>query len=100
MVISGQRFHLRIQKLDRPELVAYDRILRRYGAGCYLQETEERPDHWRVPFGVYVPSKMTDEKTEQQKTLTFNFGSIGEILIKKSSMRVMRSTPLRSHEKN
>ena len=100
MVSGRTQFTIRVQKLDRPELVAYDRILRRYGAGCYLQKTEETPDHYRVPFGVYVPSKMMDEKTEQRKTLTFNFGSIGEILIKKSTMKVMRSTPLRSLERN
>jgi len=88
--------HLRVQKLDRPELVAYDRVLRRYGAGCYLQETEEREDHWRVPFGVYVPSKILDEKTEREKILTFNFGNVGEVLIRKSTMRVMKATPLRS----
>ncbi len=100
MVSGRTQFTIRVQKLDRPELVAYDRILRRYGSGCYLQKTEDRADHWRVPFGVYVPSMMMDEKTEQKKTLTFNFGSIGEILVKKSTMRVMRSTPLCSLEKN
>ena len=92
--------HLRVQKLDRPDLVAYDRILRRYGAGCYLHDTEEREDHWRVPFGVYVPSKIVDEKTEKERVLTFNFGNIGEVLIRKSTMRVMKATPLSSLGKN
>ena len=55
-------FHLRVQKLDKPELVAYDRIMRRYGTGCYLHEAEEFGDHWKIPFGVYVPSKIVDEK--------------------------------------
>ena len=100
MVSAKTRFTIRVQKLDRPELVAYDRILRRYGAGCYLQKTEELPDHWKVPFGVYVPSIMKDEKTEQQKTLTFNFGNIGEILVKKTTFGVMKSTSLRSLQRN
>ena len=100
MVSGRTRFTIRVQKLDRPDLVAYDRILRRYGAGCYLQKTEETPDHWKVPFGVFVPSKMKDEKTEQKKTLTFNFGNIGEILIKKSTLGVMKSTSLRSLQRN
>jgi len=100
MVSAKTRFTIRVQKLDRPELVAYDRILRRYGAGCYLQKTEELPNHWRVPFGVYVPSMMKDEKTKQQKTLTFNFGNIGEILVKKSTLGVTKSTPLRSLQRN
>lgn len=94
------RLHLRVQKLDRPELVAYDRILRRYGAGCYLQDIEERQDHWRVPFGVHFPSKIRDEKAEREKILTFNFDNIGEVLIRKSSMKVMKATPLRSLGKN
>jgi hypothetical protein len=101
MMVSGRtRFTIRVQKLDRPELVAYDRILRRYGAGCYLQQTEDVVNHYRVPFGVYVPSVMHDEKTEQRKTLTFNFSNIGEILIKKSTLGVMKSTPLRSLQRN
>jgi hypothetical protein len=85
-----------VRKLDKPELVAYDRILRRYGAGCYLHDTEEKEDHWRVPFGVRVPSKIRDERTEKEKVLTFNFDNIGQVLIRKSSMRVMEATPLRS----
>jgi hypothetical protein len=100
MVSGRTQFTIRVQKLDRPEIVAYDRILRRYGAGCYLQKTQEMPDHWKVPFGVYVPAKMKDEKTAQQKTLTFNFRDIGEILIKKSTLGVMKSTPLRSLQRN
>jgi hypothetical protein len=100
MVSGRTRFTIRVHKLDRPELVAYNRILRRYGAGCYLQQTEELTDHWRLPFGAYIPSKMRDEKTNQQKTLTFNFSNIGEILVRKSTLGVMKSTPLRSVQRN
>jgi hypothetical protein len=96
MGINKTLLHLRVQRLDRPELVAYDRILRRYGGGCYLQTTEERENYWRIPFGVHVPSKIVDEKTEREKVLTFNFGNIGEVLVRKSTMRVMKATPLRS----
>lgn len=93
-------FHLRVQKLDRPELVAFDRIMRRYGTGCYLQNTQEERDYWKIPFGVYVPSKIIDDKTETQKILTFNFGYVGEVLVRKETMKVMKATPLRSLEKN
>lgn len=87
---------LRVQKLDRPELVAYDRVLKHYGAACYLQKTEEREDHWKVPVGAYFQSKIVDEKTEKEQILTFNLQDVGEILVRKSTMRVLAATPLRS----
>ena len=93
-------FHLHVQKLDRPELVAFDRIARRYGEGCYLQKTQEEQDHWKIPFGAYIPSKIIDDKTESQKILTFNFSNVGEVTVRKSTMRVMKATALRSIEKN
>jgi hypothetical protein len=89
-----------VQKLDRPELVAYDRILRRYGAGCYPQEPQEREDHWRVPIGAFLESRVVDEKTDRERILTFNLQNVGEILVKKSTMRVMEATRLRSLGRN
>jgi len=91
---------LRVKKFDRPELVAYDRILKHYGAGCYTQELQEREDHWKVPVGAYVPSRVVDEKTNRERILTFNLQNVGEILVKKSTMRVLRATPLRSLGRN
>lgn len=91
---------LKVKKLNSPELVAYDRILRRYGAGCYPQESQEREDHWKVPVGAYVPSRVVDEKTNRERILTFNLRNVGEILIRKSTMRVLKATPLRSLGKN
>jgi len=94
------RVTLRVQKLDRPELVAYDRILKRYGAGCYPQEPQEREDHWKVPIGAYVPSRVVDEKTNRERIFTFDLRDVGEILVKKSTMRVSAATSLRSLERN
>ena len=94
------RIRIRVQKLDRPELVAYNRILKRYGAGCYPQEPQEREDHWKVPIGAYVLSRVVDEKTSRERILTFNLQNVGEILVRKSTMRVLAATPLRSLGKN
>jgi len=94
------RFTVRVQRLDKPELVAYDRILKRYGAGCYPQGPQEREDHWRVPIGAYVLSKIIDEKTNKERILTFNLQNVGEILVKKSTLRVERATHLRTLGKN
>lgn len=91
---------LRVQKLDKPELVAYDRILKRYGAGCYPQEPQEREDHWKVPIGAFLESRIVDEKTNRERILTFNLQNVGEILVKKSTMRVMAATRLRSLGRN
>ncbi len=94
------RVRLRVQELDRPELVAYDRILKRYGSGCYPQEIEERHDHWKVPVGAYLQSRVIDEKTERERLFTLNFQNVGEILVRKSTMRVLSATPLRTLGKN
>ena len=94
------KFTLRVQRLDKPELVAYNRILKRYGAGCYAQEIQEREEHWRVPIGVYLPSKVINEKTNTTRILTFNLQNVGEILVKKSTLRVERATRLRTLTKN
>jgi hypothetical protein len=91
---------LGVQKLDSPELVAYDRILRRYGAGCFPQEPQDREDHWRVPIGAFLESRIVDEKTKRERILTFNLKNVGEILVKKSTMRIMGATRLRSLGKN
>ena len=91
---------LRVQKPDRPELVAYDRILKRYGAGCYPQQPQDRQDHWRVPVGAYFQSRIVDDKTNRERVLTLNFKNVGEILVNKSTMRVSAATPLRSLGKN
>lgn len=91
---------LRVKRIDRPELVAYDRILRHYGSGCYVQELQEREDHWKVPIGAYFPSKVVDEKTRRERILTFNLQNVGEILVKKSTMRVLKATPLSSLGRN
>jgi len=85
---------LRVQKLDRPELVAYDRILKRYGAGCYPQEPQEKEDHWKVPIGAFLESRIVDEKANRERILTFNLQNVGEILVRKSTMRVMAATRL------
>lgn len=94
------KFTLRVQRLDKPELVAYHRILKRYGTGCYPQEIQEREDYWIVPIGVYLPSKVINEKTNTARILTFNLQNVGEILVKKSTLRVERATRLRTLTKN
>ena len=94
------RFTVRVQRLNNPELVAYNRILKRYGTGCYPQEPEEREDHWRVPIGAYVVSKVVDERTNMERVLTFNLQNVGEILVKKSTLTVERATRLRTLGKN
>jgi hypothetical protein len=94
------RVRLRVQKLDRPELVAYDRILRRYGSSCYTQNLEDRDDHWKVSVGAYLQSKVIDERTEKERVFSLNFKDVGEILVRKSTMRVLSATPLRTLGKN
>lgn len=94
------KFTVRVQRFDKPELVAYNRILKHYGTGCYPQEPQEREDHWEVPVGAFLQSKIVDEKTDRERILTFNMKNVGEILVKKSTMRVERATSLRTLGKN
>jgi len=94
------KFTVRVKKLDKPELVAYDRIFKHYGTGCYPQTPQEKEDHWEVPVGAYFQSKIVNEKTNRERILTFNLQNVGEILVKKSTMRVERATSLRTVGKN
>ena len=94
------RFTVRVQRLHKPDLVAYNRALKRYGTGCYVQEIQEEVDHWRVPIGAYVVSKVINEKTNKERILTFNLQNVGEILVKKSTLGVERATRLKTLEKN
>jgi hypothetical protein len=94
------KFRLRAQDLDQPQLIAYDRILRRYGSSCYPQAVNEESDHWRIPVGVYVQSSVIDEKTEKEKIFNLNFQNVGEVLVRKSTRKIMRATSLGTLGKN
>lgn len=90
------KFTVRVQRHDTPELVAYNRILKRYGTGCYPQNPQEREAHWIVPVGAYVQSKVFDEKRNLERVLTFNLENVGEIVVRKDTMTVERATRLRT----
>jgi hypothetical protein len=90
------RFTLHVQKLDDPYRVAYNRILKHYGPGCYPQEAREEEAHWSVPIGVHIPSRVADEKTETERVFTFNLTHVGELLIRKSTMTIERAPSLAS----
>lgn len=89
-----------MQKLDNPYRVAHNRILKHYGAGCYPQEPREREDRWSVPIGAHIPSRVIDEKTGTERVFTFNLTSVGEILIKKSTMTIEKAPSLASIGRN
>jgi len=94
------KFTVRVQRLDKPELVAYNRIFKHYGTACYPQTPQEREDHWEVPVGAFFQSKVVNEKTSRERILTFDLQNVGEILVKKSTMRVKKATSLRTLRKN
>lgn len=94
------KLRLRVKNLDKPEMVAYDRILRRYGSNCYLQSIEDQSDNWKIPIGAYLQSSIVDERTEKEQILNLNFRNVGEVLIRKSTNRVSKATPLRTLGKN
>jgi hypothetical protein len=94
------KFTVRVQRLDKPELVAYNRIFKHYGTACYPQTPQEKEDYWEVPVGAFFQSKVINEKTSRERILTFDLQNVGEILVKKSTMRVKKATSLRTLRKN
>jgi hypothetical protein len=82
------RLRIEVQKLDTPRKVAFNRIMRYYGAGCFPQDTEDVGDLWKVPIGVHYPSSIVDQKTNTERVFTFHFGNIGEFLLEKSNLRI------------
>jgi len=94
------KFTIYVKKLDNPHRVAYNRILKHYGAGCYPGEPQERDDYWCVPIEAFTPSRVVDEKTSRERILTFHLHNVGELLIKKSTMAIEKAPSLRSIGKN
>ena len=90
------KFTIHVKKPDNPRLVAYDRILKHFGPGCYPGNPQERDDHWCVPIEAFTPSRVIDEKTSQERILTFHLHDIGELWIKKSTMAIEKAPSLRS----
>jgi hypothetical protein len=82
------RMRLEVQKLDTPYKVAFNRIMRYYGAGCFPQKEEDSGNLWRVPIGVHYPSSVVDQKTNIERIFTFHFDNIGEFLLEKPTLRV------------
>ena len=82
------KLRINVQKLDTPYKVAFNRIMRYYGAGCFPQDTEESGNLWKVPIGVHYPSSIVDQKTNTERILTFHFDGIGEFLLEKSTLRI------------
>jgi len=91
---------LYVTKPDNPKRVAYERILNHYGAGCYPKEPQERDDFWYVPLEAFPPSRVIDEKTGSERTLTFHLSDVGEIWIRKSTLTIERASSLSSVRKN
>lgn len=82
------KLRIEVQKLDTPYKVAFNRIMRYYGAGCFPQDTEDAGNLWKVPIGVHYPSSVVDQKTDTERIFTFHFNNIGEFLLEKSTLKV------------
>jgi len=89
------RFTLVVNKLDNPYLVAYDRILRRYGSGCMPKEPIDAGEYWRVPIEAYVPKHIIDEKTNREKILTFQLSNIGDIYVQKDTLKIINAPKIK-----
>jgi len=90
------KFTIYTKKLDNPYLVAYNRILKHFGAGCYPGDPQERGNYWAVPIEAFTPHRVVDEKTNRERILTFHLSNVGELLVKKSTMAIENAPSLRS----
>lgn len=90
------KLRLEVQKLDTPYKVAFNRIMRYYGAGCFPQDTEDVGNLWKVPIGVHYPSSIVDQKTNTERIFTFHFSNIGEFLLEKSTLRIKSRPSLKN----
>jgi hypothetical protein len=90
------RFRIEVQKLDTPYKVAFNRIMRYYGAGCFPQDAEDAGNLCKVPIGVHYPSSVVDQKTNTERIFTFHFSNIGEFLLEKSTLKVKSRPSLKN----
>jgi hypothetical protein len=77
------------RKLAEPKAVALRLLLWRFGTGCYPGKVEERKDDWIVPIEVYQPTRILDEKTGDEKTLTYHLPDVGTLRLRKSDLRLL-----------
>ena len=82
-------YRLRVRKLDNPISVAYMRILKHYGAGCYPKKPLDHGDHWNIPIEAYTPKSIIDEKTGKEHLLTFHMENVAEINIEKETLKIL-----------
>lgn len=83
------KFRLRVTKLDNPSSVAYMRILKHYGAGCYPKKPFDRGEYWSVPIEAYTPKRIVDEKTGRERLLTFHIDNVAEIHVEKKTLKIL-----------
>jgi len=88
------------QRLDNPYLVAYDRILRKYGHGCIPSQPVDVGEYWKVSVNAYVPKRIIDEKTNREKHLTFYYKDIGELIIEKNTNKIIELPTVKEFKNN
>jgi len=80
---------IRVRELDSALNVAYMRILKHYGAGCYPKEPIDRGEYWNVPIEAYTPKSIVDEKTGRERLLTFYLDNVAEIHVEKETLKII-----------
>lgn len=100
MVREELRYTIVTQRLDNPYLVAYDRILRKYGHGCTPSQPIDVGQYWKVSVNAYVPKRIIDEKTNREKHLTFYYKDIGNLLIEKETNKILELPTVKEFKDN
>lgn len=88
------------KKITDPRTAAMSVLLARYGNGCLPGRIADLGNFWHVPIDVYMPTKILNEESAQEKLLTYHLPNVGSMEFAKSTLRLLNATHPSSLRKN
>jgi len=94
------RFSVYTRKTTDPRTAAMRILLWRYGTGCLPGRITDIGKAWHVPIDVYMPVRIWNEESSQQKLVTYQLSDVGSLELAKRNLRLMNATHLGAFRKN
>jgi len=94
------RIKLLTQRFDNPYIIAYDKIIKKYGHGCTPSDVFDAGDKWKISIESYIPKHIIDEKTQREKMLIYHYRNLGNIFIDKDTLHVLELPSIKNFNEN
>jgi len=80
------------KKITNPRTTAMHILLWRYGTGCLPGRIVDLGESWHVPIDVYMPTRIWDEESSQEKLVTYYLANVGSMELAKRDLRLVKAT--------